>query len=591
MFMDMAFRRLGGRWSRWFAGALLLMGMAGLRSGAADTPQIVNIDPTGRVTWNAGTNIGLAVLEASVGTVDGPWTPVFYGLATNVPRSAPLTVDPTKDCFYRLAVRTQPADPNLVLQYTFDSDFSDRVMVDCSGTGNNGYLYHTNLGLALTTGPDGSRAGHFHIYIDGWGKYGRSGDYIGARKSPSLTDLTNATISAWVWYYRAPSGDYKENHTSGIFSSGHYSRGAWSFGRHYHDFTTFVIFLSDSSADDGAQVANFPDRTVSTVGDSGGWNHYLVSFDGSEFRGYYNGRLVSVSTNYGLDKLNIAGSYLGTACWTFNRTPEFGDDPYPNTAFVNGAMDDLRIYNRALSAGEVLALYNSFDKEAPTPPTNVVARVAGSKTIEIRWSGAKDLFRIANYTVLRNGQVIGTAQGNLFVDHSVPDVANLEYAVEAADEAGHLSGPSASVVIGHPSAETLLDLVVDDADGGPWVTFEGEWTNDCCWIPGAWENAWRNDGAAGKGSKSVTYRPSIPETGEYEVFLRHVQRANFANNVPVTVTHADGTATATINQRTGGGTWKSLGRFRFEAGTQGNIRVDTTGTSGYVIADSIRVTR
>jgi hypothetical protein len=48
----------------------------------------------------------------------------------------------------------------------------------------------------------------------------------------------------------------------------------------------------------------------------------------------------------------------------------------------------------------------------------------------------------------------------------------------------------------------------------------------------------------------------------------------------------------TVDQRTGGGAWRSLGTYRLEAGTHNVVGVSRwTSTTGYVIADAVRITR
>jgi len=64
----------------------------------------------------------------------------------------------------------------------------------------------------------------------------------------------------------------------------------------------------------------------------------------------------------------MGGQYIGIACWTFNADPwmNLAVDEDPNNAWLNGAVDDLRIYNRTLSDTEIAALYMSFDKLPPS---------------------------------------------------------------------------------------------------------------------------------------------------------------------------------------------------------------------------------
>src|SRR5439155_9252787 len=47
-----------------------------------------------------------------------------------------------------------------------------------------------------------------------------------------------------------------------------------------------------------------------------------------------------------------------TVDWTSPLGQYIGGNPYDDKSWVNGKIDQLRIYNRALSANEVLQLYN-----------------------------------------------------------------------------------------------------------------------------------------------------------------------------------------------------------------------------------------
>lgn len=96
----------------------------------------------------------------------------------------------------------------------------------------------------------------------------------------------------------------------------------------------------------------------------------------------------------------------------------------------------------------------------------------------------------------------------------------------------------------------------------------------------------------GKGDKSVTFIPQLPHTGRYEVRLAHCYNVRRATNAPVTIRHADGETTLRVNQQeepVHGRLFRSLGTFRFAAGTNGWVRIGTAGTAGkYVIADAVQ---
>ena len=95
----------------------------------------------------------------------------------------------------------------------------------------------------------------------------------------------------------------------------------------------------------------------------------------------------------------------------------------------------------------------------------------------------------------------------------------------------------------------------------------------------------------GKGEKSVTFTPDLPRAGRYEVRLAHCYNVRRATNAPVTIRHADGETKLRVNQQEEpphGRLWRTLGTFRFAAGTNGSVRVSNEGTEGkVVIADAV----
>lgn len=103
-----------------------------------------------------------------------------------------------------------------------------------------------------------------------------------------------------------------------------------------------------------------------------------------------------------------------------------------------------------------------------------------------------------------------------------------------------------------------------------------------------------HDQKSGKGEKSVTWRPVIPEGGTYEVRISHCYNVRRATNTPVMIRHADGETTIRINQQEvpeHGRLFRSLGTFRFEAGDTGSITISNDGTDPkkVAIADAVQL--
>ncbi|MEU1886390.1 FAD-dependent oxidoreductase [Micromonospora rifamycinica] len=129
------------------------------------------------------------------------------------------------------------------------------------------------------------------------------------------------------------------------------------------------------------------------------------------------------------------------------------------------------------------------------------------------------------------------------------------------------------------------EIVVDNRSAG--VTRAGVWVGSTA-IGGYWGSDYEHDGSTGKGVNRLRFTPSLPAAGNWTVQVRWTADPNRAGNVPVDVVHSGGVTTRTVDQRTSGGQWVSLGTYRFPAGTAGSVLIRTEGTDGYVVADAVR---
>ncbi len=135
-------------------------------------------------------------------------------------------------------------------------------------------------------------------------------------------------------------------------------------------------------------------------------------------------------------------------------------------------------------------------------------------------------------------------------------------------------------------SSTLPGIVMDD--GAAEKT--GHWTGSAYGTPV--DGASVHDANAEKGSLSVVYKLRIPKSGQYEVRVSYASAPNRASHVPVAIQHADGTATATVNQKKVpaiDGLFVSLGEFKFEADKPAVITIRNDGTDGIVGADAVQL--
>ena len=566
--------------------------LAGMQVAFAGQPVIQSFNPNTGLVWTNPIQGNLSIIERSTNLVTGPWVPFFYDWGTNGLLTTPIPPSSSAQTFYRVGVQTNIPDPSLIMDLSFDNAFSNGTVLDISGHGNHGLRYgrpgYPTNWPTLTVGPDGSRAAEFHWYLDGFGLYGKSGDYIGIPSSPSLLNLTQATITAWVHYYASLNDLIQNDWNSTIFNAGQDNPGTWDLGRIYSSFdnTKFSVYTGPGNS---VEVLNFPDP--STNGDSGGWHFYSVTFSNGVVKGYFDGSLFQTSSAP-VAALTLAGQYLGVACWTFNETPQMdlSVDEHPNNAWVNGAMDDLRIYNRTLSASEIFALYRSYNKLPPSTPSNLVATVTSSSEVALHWSPASDIFGIAGYVLRRNGSIVATTTNTVLFDGGLLPQSTNSYTVQAFDPSGNYSAESAAAVAVTLPSGSSVDLILDDADGLPWITQLGTWGTYAT-LPGYYGSGFLSEENISTG-ESLTFRPLLPESGNYTVYIRYPGRSDigylFASNVPVDIVHNGVTNTVIVNEQNGFGTWNSLGQFSFSDGTNGFVRLRTDGTSGYVFGDAFR---
>ena len=79
---------------------------------------------------------------------------------------------------------------------------------------------------------------------------------------------------------------------------------------------------------------------------------------------------------------------------------------------------------------------------------------------------------------------------------------------------------------------------------------------------------------------SVTWRPTIPERGEYAVYVSYKTLPNSTSAAHYTVHHLGGKTEFVVDQRIGGGTWIYLGTFEFAAGDSGYVSLDNHTPKG-----------
>ncbi|WP_143590813.1 N-acetylmuramoyl-L-alanine amidase [Thermoactinospora rubra] len=132
--------------------------------------------------------------------------------------------------------------------------------------------------------------------------------------------------------------------------------------------------------------------------------------------------------------------------------------------------------------------------------------------------------------------------------------------------------------------------------GGTWSTTVDSPTASANWGTSTWSGQKYGADYRFANPEAISdpawFRASIPSAGTYRVDVWHPADPGYNDSTPYIVATSSGNQSVRVNQRTGGGTWKSIGTFTLNAGTYNVVGVSRwTSGVGYVIADAVRITR
>ena len=197
-------------------------------------------------------------------------------------------------------------------------DFEDQnnPTADRSGFGNHGILYGNTHFVANDV------LGGYALIFDG------VDDYVDCGNNPSLNITDAITIEAWV--------KGKSDHGK-IVEKG---KGGYADGDYSLQGSAFKLYVDNLGYPGGYMSLGY-----SYAEDV--WNHVAATYDGTYMRVYVNGA-EKANRNIGSHTIDTSGLYLGIGRKVTNP---------PNWYPFNGTIDDVRIYNHALSAAQIQQHY------------------------------------------------------------------------------------------------------------------------------------------------------------------------------------------------------------------------------------------
>lgn len=222
--------------------------------------------------------------------------------------------------------------------------FNDSTARDNSGKGNHGIPIN---GPRPAPGPCGTA-----MHFDG------VDDYIRVPKSASLQGFSRMTVSYWTKFHQTTDGPGGTGNTIGNGSDDNpRQRGFYS----YTGARTIEHLLGLQP--NGRRVTIYYDATKPLERNEFVFVTFVVTDD--SMKAYKNGMLAEAISR---DGWPITRDWDWLIGWSGDH---FGDN-----RFMNGYMDEIRIYNRALSDLEIMKLYDQCDGGASYHVASVEASPA-----------------------------------------------------------------------------------------------------------------------------------------------------------------------------------------------------------------------
>jgi chitodextrinase len=174
----------------------------------------------------------------------------------------------------------------------------------------------------------------------------------------------------------------------------------------------------------------------------GVWTHLALTYDGAMLRLYVGATQVASQPQTGtLD--------------TSTHPLQIGGDSLFNQ-FFRGTIDEVRVYNVALTQAQIQADMNTSvggggtpDTQPPTAPSNLTATAVSASQINLSWTASTDNVGVTGYRVERcqgagctNLAQIGTPTATSLTDPGLAVSTSYSYRVRATDAAGNLGGYS-----------------------------------------------------------------------------------------------------------------------------------------------------
>ncbi len=329
-----------------------------------------------------------------------------------------------------------PPTDNLVGHWEFESDATDSSVYENDATIINGE------GDEFTTGTVGNESAHFDgvddlIQTNSGESPQLTGDY-----TTSVWIRPDATQKNWAGIYTATNASGSTNH--------------WNLQFNNQSQRSVVIYHGNQSWDTGIVLADV---------DDGQWHNIVVVREGTTMTVYLDGGMVKsgMFNNNPLgnaDHFNIGGDRTSTTNYLYT-----------------GDIDDLRVYDTALSGADLLALFDS-NNDAPT--TNGLGDVqvtenAADTVLDLHaaFGDLEDADSALTYSIANNtnsalfDSVTIDGSGNLSLAYAANMPGTSQITIRATDSGGKFVETTFAVNVAESAlvvSEVALEEYADEND-------------------------------------------------------------------------------------------------------------------------------
>ena len=195
-------------------------------------------------------------------------------------------------------------------------------------------------------------------------------------------------------------------------------------------------------------IAGVGNATYDRLPSTGNWHHVAGTYDGGTVRLFLDGKQVAAVNGSGNIPVSNDPVYIGAK----SQNDVAGDH-------MNGAIDDVRLYNYALDSSDINALYAN---STPSAPTGLSVAAASQSTINLKWtdnSGIESAYLIERRTGNGAFSVIASVDANTVAFTDINLTANTTYgyrvrAVNAVDPSAYTAIASAT------TASSIINALV-----------------------------------------------------------------------------------------------------------------------------------